>query len=63
MKKEFEELWQVKEQLAAEKLQEIVALKTVEEELKKKAAAEITELKKETNRLVIEKAYLFTTQG
>ena len=63
MKKELEELRRVKEQLKANKLQDIATLKTMHEDLKKNTAVEITELKKETDRLVIEKLKLFTSQG
>ena len=61
MKKELEELRRVKEQLKANKLQDIATLKIMQEDLKKKTVVEITELKKETDRLVIEKAQLFTS--
>ena len=55
MKKGFDELWWVREQLTTEKVQEIATLKTVQEELERKATVEITELKKETDYLFIEK--------
>ena len=61
MKKELEELRRVKEQLKANKLQDIATLKTMQEDLKKKTAVEITELKKETDHLVIEKLNFFTS--
>ena len=40
-------------------MQEIEELKKAQEELKTKTIEEITELKKETNRLIVEKAHLF----
>ena len=43
--------------------QEIVVLKKAQEEVKMKAAEEIKDLKKETNFLVLEKEYLFTSEG
>ena len=47
--------------MKADKLQDIATLKTTQEELKKKTAVEITELKKETDHLVIEKLNFFTS--
>ena len=44
-----------------EKVQEIEELKKSQQELKTKTIEEITELKKETDRLIIEKTHLFNS--
>ena len=45
-----------------EKAQEIEELKKVQEELKTKTAEEITDLKKETDHIIVEKAHLSNSQ-
>ena len=45
------------------RVEEIAALKMVQDELKRKVAKEITTLKKGTDRLVIEKEQIFSRRG
>ena len=60
--KEFDELWCTKEKLTEEKVQEIKELKKAQAELKTKNVETITELKKEIDHLILEKAHLFDSR-
>ena len=49
--------------MTAATAQEIEELNKAQEEMKMKTSVEITEMKKKTDRLVIEKAQIFSNQG